>query len=121
MPHMHALGTHFNASFFGGSLDGTTFLDSPGYNPDGVIVAYTPAVDLGQGAPSVDAGEGFSWSCTWDNTTNDTITYGVGSNEMCMAFGYAWPYSSAYSAVASDPDHCLVLSPPPVKGFNGPM
>jgi hypothetical protein len=116
MPHMHALATGFTASFRGGSLDGTEFLDSPGYNPDGVIVSYDPSLDLSQGQSTIAPDTGFDWTCSWDNTYDDEIVEGTGKNEMCMAFGYAWPYEAAYSAVASD-GSCLVVVPPYPKGW----
>ncbi|MFO0611763.1 MAG: hypothetical protein U0414_04185 [Polyangiaceae bacterium] len=116
MPHMHKLATGFQATFRGGVLDGDSFLDSPGFNPDGVIASYEPAIDLAQGATTVEPGMGFDFSCSWENTFDKEIVEGVGDNEMCMAFGYAWPYESAYSAVAQD-GSCIVLAPPYPKGW----
>jgi hypothetical protein len=106
MPHMHKLGVRFEAGFWGGALDGQAFLDSPGYDPDrGVIVEYDPAVDLGHG---------IFFSCSWDNTYDQTIVEGIGKNEMCMLFGYAYPPADAFSMVATsdDPATCLVASVP---------
>jgi len=120
MPHMHKLATHFDATFKGGPLDGKAFLDSPGFNPDGVIESYDPAVDLSQQETTLEPGIGFNWSCSWNNTyTDHTVVEGVGQDEMCMAFGYAWPYASAYSAIADD-SSCIVVAPPYPKGWNPP-
>lgn len=95
LPHMHQLGVGLNLSYLGGSLDGQPFLTSKGYDPDSTLqVQYTPAVDLGQGT-------GFSMSCTWNNTTDQTIVEGTGINEMCIIFGYGWPEDAAYSSVFS--------------------
>lgn len=106
LPHMHQLGTALQATYLGGPFDGTAFLDSTGYDPeDGVLVQYEPAVDL------IDA-EGITFSCSWQNTFDKTIVEGVGDNEMCMVFGYAWPFDKAYSAIAS-PDNCLMFATPP--------
>jgi hypothetical protein len=109
MPHMHKLGTGFTASFLGGALDKEPFLQSKGYDPDGVIVAYSPPVDTSQGI-------GFSFSCSWNNTLDKEIVEGVGDNEMCMLFGYAYPYESAYSVLASD-GSCLPIAPPLPAGW----
>jgi hypothetical protein len=107
MPHMHALGTEFFGSFMGGPKDGERWLDSVGYDPDkGVITQYTPAIDLGQG-------EGFHFGCTWENTFDKTIVEGVGDNEMCILFGYAYPYDNAYSALANPAGCVMVAAPPP--------
>jgi hypothetical protein len=95
LPHMHQLGVGLDLSYLGGPKDGQAFLMSPGYDPNGTLQEqYTPAVDLSQGT-------GFSMSCAWNNTTDQTIVEGTGINEMCMIFGYAWPAAGAYSAVFS--------------------
>lgn len=116
MPHMHKLATGFDAGFRGGVLDGDSFLESPGFNPDGVIASYDPAVDLGQGETTIPPDMGFTFSCSWENSFDKEIVEGTGDNEMCMAFGYAWPYESAYTAVAND-GSCLVVAPPYPKGW----
>ncbi len=96
LPHMHKLGTAFTASFIGGPLDGKEWLQSKGYDPgNGVMQVYDPPIDLGQG-------QGSSFSCTWDNTTDQIVTDGVGNNEMCILFGYAYPVSATYSASVQD-------------------
>jgi hypothetical protein len=105
MPHMHKLGTRFTASVIGGKHDGEMFLDSPGYNPDGVIVGFDPPLDLSDAA-------GFRFECTWNNTFDKTIEEGVGDNEMCMLFGYGFPYESSLTAYAAG-DNCATLAAPP--------
>ena len=106
LPHMHRLGTAFTADFLGGALDGQRFLDSQGYDPDrGVILQYDPAIDLSQG-------DGVRFSCTWRNTFDKTIVEGIGDNEMCMMFGYSYPAESAYSAIASGENACIVVAAP---------
>lgn len=96
LPHMHKLGTAFAASFLGGPLDGKEWLDSKGYDPsDGVMQVFDPPIDLSQG-------QGSSFSCTWDNTTDQVVTDGVGNNEMCILFGYSFPASATYSASVQD-------------------
>lgn len=106
LPHMHALGRALTGSYIGGPLDGQRFLDSQGYNPDdGVLVQYEPPVDL----TNVD---GVRFECTWQNTFDKTIVEGVGDNEMCMVFGYAWPVTKAYTLVA-EPSNCIMFPTPP--------
>ncbi len=107
LPHMHALGTSLDASYAGGPFDGEKFLDSPGYDPDnGVLVQYDPPIDL-------EPVRGFSFSCTWNNTLPVTIREGVGDNEMCMIFGYAWPVDKAFTALANDDAPCFTFATPP--------
>jgi len=106
LPHMHALGRSLKGSFIGGPHDGHAFLDSEGYNPDdGVLVQYEPPVDLTEA-------EGVRFECTWQNTFDKTIVEGVGDNEMCMVFGYAWPVDKAYTLVA-EPTNCIMFPTPP--------
>jgi hypothetical protein len=103
MPHMHKLATAFRAGFVGGALDGQAFLDSPGFNPDkGLITQYDPQVDLGQGA-------GAWFECDWHNTLDQAVTFGIGNNEMCMMFGYAWPPAAAYTTQVKN-GKCIVIS-----------
>jgi hypothetical protein len=104
LPHMHKLGIEFDAGVEGGPLDGQMFLQSPGYSPDkGVLTQYDPAIDL-------SAVTGVKFECTWHNTLGDTVVEGVGNNEMCMMFGYAYPPSAAYSALAGQ-GTCLMTTP----------
>jgi hypothetical protein len=120
MPHMHKLGTRFTASFAEGPLDGKAFLDSKGYDPDnGVVMQYDPAIDLSQGMTDEEraaqplGGTGASFSCTWRNTLDKKIVEGVGDNEMCMMFGYAYPPEAAYSVrVHHDVQKCVFATPP---------
>jgi hypothetical protein len=105
LPHMHKLGTSLDATYVGGPFDGMKFLDSPGYDPDnGVLTQYDPPVDLTEAT-------GITFSCTWHNTFDKTIREGVGDNEMCMIFGYAWPVEKAFTAYA-EPGNCLMFATP---------
>ncbi len=105
MPHMHKLGTRFEVAFYGGALDGERFLDSPGYDPErGVIEQFGPAIDLSQG-------KGASFSCSWNNTLDKEIVEGIGDNEMCILFGYAYPPENAFSALGGG-SSCVYVAPP---------
>lgn len=104
MPHMHALGTRFHASFRGGPRDGELWLDHQGYDENTDILSYDPAVDLSQG-------EGVSFGCTWKNTFAKPIHEGIGDNEMCILFGYAYPAVNSFSAYAGA-GGCVVVLPP---------
>jgi hypothetical protein len=110
MPHMHKLGVGFFAEHVGGPLDGARFLDSKGYDPDaGVVVQYDPATKL-------EGGNRVRFGCKWKNTFNKNIVDGTGDNEMCILFGYAWPYEQAYSAKAAPGEStCVMVAPPPAK------
>lgn len=110
LPHMHELGTSFFAGFNGGPYDQQRFLDSKGYDPEeGVLLQYKPAVD-------VSLGESVRWGCSWRNTHPKTIVEGIGDNEMCILFGYAYPYENAYSARATTTGCLMVVPPAPGSG-----
>jgi hypothetical protein len=109
LPHMHQLGRALTGAYIGGPHDGHKFLDSQGYNPDdGVLVQYEPPVDLTEA-------QGVRFECTWQNTFDKTIVEGIGDDEMCMVFGYAWPVNKAYTLVA-EPDNCIMFPTPPPPG-----
>jgi hypothetical protein len=106
LPHMHALGTEFFGSFVGGPYHGQRWLDSKGYDPEnGVWTQYTPAVPV---LPEYSV----EFGCTWKNTFDKTIGEGTGDDEMCILFGYAYPYEASFSAFATE-DACVMASPPP--------
>lgn len=107
LPHMHALGRRISAGYLGGPRDGLFFFDNQGYGDLGEsdILEYHPAIDLSQG-------DGVSFQCTWRNTFDKTIVEGVGDNEMCILFGYAYPPKNAYSALALAQDNCVPVTPP---------
>lgn len=101
LPHMHRMGRAFTADLVGGPYDGVRFLDSPGYDPeDGVMLEYTPELDL-------SVADRFRFSCTWQNTIDKPLHYGIGDDEMCFLFGFAYPPESAYSAVSSGGTSCV--------------
>jgi len=106
MPHMHRMGTGFTAGWLGGPQDGKTWLLSKGYDPDrGVTRLFDPAVDL--------SGDGATFSCTWNNVLDKKLVNGIGDNEMCILFGYAYPADKTYTLITSDSGGCVWAVPPP--------
>ncbi len=110
LPHMHALGRRFTLSFLGGPRDGQPIVDLTNYGVRGEtdIRQFAPAIELSQGG----AGDGIRFACSWENTFDKVIEFGVGDNEMCIAFGYAYPPQNAASAGASEDVDCLPILPP---------
>ena len=93
--HMHSRGTHFVATTNTGvSLIDTTQWDAP------PPVTFNPPVML---AP----GDSISWTCTYDNTTGMTLTFGDSAvkNEMCIFVG------RFYSAPDGNDIECQSPSP----------
>jgi Copper type II ascorbate-dependent monooxygenase, C-terminal domain len=51
----------------------------------------------------VPAGGGFHFSCDWDNTSNNTVSFGESANnEMCFFWAYYYPSQGAYVCVHTD-------------------
>jgi hypothetical protein len=80
--HTHQWGTDFPVHYAGGDRDGQLIFTSPNYeDPDFVFDEPT----------LVRAGEGFSWTCNYHNTTESTLRFGVqATDEMCILFGHIY-------------------------------
>jgi hypothetical protein len=72
--HMHRRGVHFVAT----TSTGLKLLETNEW-AEPAPVAYDPPVVL-------NAGDRVTWECTYDNTTNRTLTFGESAdiNEMCI-------------------------------------
>jgi hypothetical protein len=78
--HTHQWGTDFPVEFAGGERDGELIYTSPSYeDPD--YLFDEPVL--------VQAGEGFRFTCNYDNTngTHDLFFGENATDEMCILFG----------------------------------
>jgi len=84
--HMHGQGVEFTIAPFDGETVGEVFYrNDDWHNPK--IVQYDPPLALG-------VGEGFEYSCTWRNDTDETIRYGLtAEDEMCNLTLVHMPFS----------------------------
>ncbi|MEM7159901.1 MAG: hypothetical protein AAF799_44080 [Myxococcota bacterium] len=82
LPHYHYLGNYFRLELLGGSRDGEALHEISGFDASPAGLRLDPPVLLG------DA-QGIRLTCGFDNWTDQTINYGIGINEMCIAFGFA--------------------------------
>lgn len=74
--HTHELGVKFEIAHWDGETVGETFYSNDDWH-DPKIVQYEPPMVLPQG-------QGFQFTCTWDNPNPDPVTYGLTStDEMC--------------------------------------
>ncbi len=84
--HMHALGVKFEIAPFNGKEVGEVMYTNDDWHIP-LITQYDPPM-------VVKAGEGFEWKCTWDNPTDQEITYGnTAENEMCNLAVVHTPFS----------------------------
>jgi hypothetical protein len=93
--HMHSRGVHYVASTSTGvNLIDTTIWDEP------PIQSYSPAVML-------NPGDSITWTCTYNNHTMGTLTFGDSAlkNEMCIFL------ARFYSAPSGNDIECQSPSP----------
>jgi hypothetical protein len=84
--HTHARGRRFTIAPYDGTTVGDVFFDNDDWH-DPMITQYTPGM-------FVPAGQGFEFSCTWDNTSEETVQYGFAStDEMCNMALVFTPFS----------------------------
>ncbi len=77
--HTHQWGTDFDVRFAGGANDGELFFSSDHYE-DVDHIFDEPIL--------VKKGEGFTFRCAYNNTTDYPLKFGVkASDEMCILFG----------------------------------
>lgn len=83
--HTHALATEFTIAPFDGATTGDIFYSNDDWH-DPRIEQY-PSM-------AVPAGQGFEFSCTWQNTTNEDVNYGfLSTDEMCNMAIVFTPFS----------------------------
>jgi hypothetical protein len=96
MSHTHALGSHFSIEKWSGGETEHLYESEDWAHP--LYQEHDPHM-------LVAAGEGFEWSCTWNNTTGSTVFPGKSStDEMCMTFAYAYPADG----MSGDPIQCNI-------------
>lgn len=84
--HTHELGIDFTIKPFDGTTVGEAFYSNNDWH-DPKIVQYDPPLHI-------PAGSGFEWSCTWRNTHDTPVTYGLTSkDEMCNLAIVHMPFS----------------------------
>ncbi len=100
MPHTHQWATNFRTAF--GSAPMRAFDDAPEPRLDAFneqVLAYDRAgtgladSDIEMYSPPVktDGMDTVQFQCSFDNTTDHEMTFGVGENEMCFLYGYMSP------------------------------
>jgi hypothetical protein len=76
--HQHELGTRFDIANYNGETGevGEVFFSNDDWHTPNITQYSTPL--------AMNAGQGFEWTCEWNNTTDETVVYGNDStDEMC--------------------------------------
>ena len=99
--HQHGMGSRFTIAPFDGESTGEMVFDNPDWESP-MITQYDPPL-------VVPAGQGFEWTCHWENNTDKTVTYGSTSeDEMCNLSIVFTPFSmSAECEVVQTSDGVL--------------
>jgi Copper type II ascorbate-dependent monooxygenase, C-terminal domain len=86
--HTHKLGESFQIRPFDGSTVGDLVYENDDWHVPAITQYDPPLV--------VPAGSGFEWSCTWNNTTPETVGYGPSAaDEMCNMAVVHMPFSTS--------------------------
>jgi hypothetical protein len=85
-PHMHQLGTHLKTTVTAGGVP--KVIHDAAYQFDEQAFLEIEPITL-------DAGDTITSECTWNNTTDNTVTYGESSTtEMCYSILFRYPAQS---------------------------
>ena len=81
--HTHKWGTDFHIWHAGGDKDGEHLWSSNNWETEVDLVFDEPVL--------VPKGQGFTFQCEYDNTTDHLLLFGLkASDEMCILFGVGW-------------------------------
>jgi len=84
--HTHGKGIEFTVAPFDGEKTGDIFYTNDDWHVPKIIQYDTPIVRK--------KGQGFEWSCTWNNKTDEEVNYGLNaSDEMCNLAIVHTPFS----------------------------
>jgi hypothetical protein len=94
MPHTHDFSVAFDAETLIAGAP-TSIYSEQGYDLESDIQMFEPGIEL-------EAVERIRFSCTFENTKNENLVYGLGDNEMCILFGYMYPPEEQFAAYQND-------------------
>ena len=97
MAHTHQYAEEFTADLVGKDATATNVYDVGALHGESEIRVFDPPLDLSET-------KSIRYDCSFDNTTNHDIRWGIGENEMCVLFGYLYPPESQFVGHAPDED-----------------
>jgi hypothetical protein len=80
LPHYHSLGDFFELAVLGGPRDGEVIYQLDGFNAEANGFTFSEPVDL-------SGANGLSFTCGYDNWTDQEVGWGIGDQEMCVMLG----------------------------------
>ena len=84
LPHYHALGYRFELSQVGGDGDGDTLYEIDGAYGEPLGHTFAEPIDFGARGAT-----GIRFACGYDNPGDESVGWGIGDQEMCVALGFA--------------------------------
>lgn len=84
MPHTHQFIDVFSADALAPDQAPRRILEQHGYDLKSNIQSFNPPVSL-------EGVDHLRFTCDYVNTSDRTLHYGIGDNEMCILFGYIYP------------------------------
>ncbi len=82
LPHYHVLGNGFRLELAGGERDGELIFQSEPWAPEPFGKVFETPFD-------VSGADGFRFTCSYYNTFDKVIEWGIGDDEMCVMLGFA--------------------------------
>jgi hypothetical protein len=84
MPHTHQFAERFSVDLLPAAGGEEAIYNEDGFDLESDISVYQPSI-------STELGDHVRFQCTFNNTTDHDIVYGIGENEMCVLFGFIYP------------------------------
>ncbi|MFS8068587.1 MAG: hypothetical protein ACMG6S_19695 [Byssovorax sp.] len=94
MPHTHKLAQDFTVDLVRDGKEDERVLEAGSYGLESDIHVYDPQLSL-------EEVSSMKFECTFNNTTDHDVVYGLGANEMCILFGYVHPVRAQFVAFSS--------------------
>jgi hypothetical protein len=100
MPHTHELAQRFTVDLISPSNQTTRIFDDGVFDLESDIRRFDPALNI-------DNAERIRHECTFANTRDIEVHYGIGKNEMCTFFGFIYPPEKQFAgSVSKDGGPC---------------
>lgn len=112
LPHYHGLGTGVRLELAGGDRDGELVFENQGSIGEPLGRRLDVPFDT-------SGATGLRFSCEFDNPTDDEIGWGIGDQEMCIAFGFAESEMMWGGGVMTASSHHLVGDTGGVAEYSG--
>jgi Copper type II ascorbate-dependent monooxygenase, C-terminal domain len=94
MPHTHDLATRFTVDLIDPNNQETRVFDDGAFDLESDIRRFEPALDI-------SSAERIRHRCTFVNTRDVEVHYGIGTNEMCTFFGYIYPPEKQFAGTVT--------------------